>query len=75
MDAVFTGKKEGEELGAHYRSADVFVFPSRTDTFGMVLVEALAKTLAEAGWQVSIRHRDLERATGDAPLGMGVSTT
>lgn len=32
----------------------------------VVLVEALAKTLAGAGWQVSIRHRDLERTTGDA---------
>jgi RNase adapter protein RapZ len=40
----------------------------------VVLVEALAKTLATDGWQVSIRHRDLERATGDAALGLGVGT-
>jgi RNase adapter protein RapZ len=40
----------------------------------VVLVEALAKTLAADGWQVSIRHRDLERATGDAALGLGVGT-
>jgi RNase adapter protein RapZ len=39
----------------------------------VVLVEALAKTLATDGWQVSIRHRDLERAPGDAALG-GVGT-
>jgi RNase adapter protein RapZ len=39
----------------------------------VVVVEALAKTLAAEGWQVSIRHRDLERATGDAALG-GVGT-
>lgn len=52
-DAVFTGKKEGEELGQHYRSADVFVFPSRTDTFGMVLVEALASGLPVAAYNVT----------------------
>jgi glycosyltransferase involved in cell wall biosynthesis len=40
--AVFTGAKFGEELAAHFRSADVFVFPSRTDTFGLVLLEAMA---------------------------------
>ena len=40
--AYFVGKKFGEELADHYRSADVFVFPSTTDTFGIVLIEALA---------------------------------
>jgi glycosyltransferase involved in cell wall biosynthesis len=40
--AVFTGAKHGESLAAHYRSADAFVFPSRTDTFGLVLLEAMA---------------------------------
>jgi UPF0042 nucleotide-binding protein len=39
----------------------------------VVLAESLAKTLATDGWQVSIRHRDLERAPGDAVLG-GVGT-
>jgi glycosyltransferase involved in cell wall biosynthesis len=34
-DAVFLGHKEGEELASIYASADVFVFPSRTDTFGL----------------------------------------
>jgi glycosyltransferase involved in cell wall biosynthesis len=41
-DAVFTGAKTGEALAAHFRSADVVVFPSRTDTFGLVLLEAMA---------------------------------
>ncbi|MGV8854115.1 MAG: glycosyltransferase family 4 protein [Devosia sp.] len=41
-DAVFMGYRHGEELGALYRSADVLVFPSRTDTFGNVITEALA---------------------------------
>lgn len=41
-DVVFVGAKEGEELVRHYQASDVFVFPSRTDTFGLVLIEALA---------------------------------
>jgi hypothetical protein len=41
-DAVFVGAKQGAELASYYRRADVFVFPSRTDTFGLVLVEAMA---------------------------------
>jgi glycosyltransferase involved in cell wall biosynthesis len=39
---VFTGSKQGEELAQHYRSADAFVFPSLTDTFGLVILEAMA---------------------------------
>lgn len=41
-DVLFTGPKEGEALAEAYASADVFVFPSLTDTFGLVLLEALA---------------------------------
>lgn len=40
--AVFVGKLSGAALTAAYRSADVMVFPSRTDTFGNVMIEALA---------------------------------
>lgn len=40
--ARFLGTMTGAALAAAYRSADVFVFPSRTDTFGLVMVEALA---------------------------------
>lgn len=41
-DAIFLGLLQGEMLAAAYRAADVFVFPSRTDTFGLVMIEALA---------------------------------
>ena len=41
-EAVFLGRKSGLELAACYAGADVFVFPSRTDTFGLVMIEALA---------------------------------
>lgn len=39
---LFLGKQSGRELAACYAGADVFVFPSRTDTFGLVMIEALA---------------------------------
>ena len=41
-DARFLGQKTGEELARAYAASDVFVFPSRTDTFGLVILEALA---------------------------------
>ncbi|HKE44028.1 MAG TPA: glycosyltransferase family 1 protein [Steroidobacteraceae bacterium] len=39
---IFTGYKYGDELARHLSAADAFVFPSRTDTFGIVLIEAMA---------------------------------
>jgi glycosyltransferase involved in cell wall biosynthesis len=39
---VFKGSKSGKELADHYAGADVFVFPSLTDTFGLVILEAMA---------------------------------
>ncbi len=47
-DARFLGAMEGERLGRHYAAADVFVFPSLTDTFGLVLLEACAAGLRVA---------------------------
>ncbi len=41
-NAQFLGKKVGEELATAFAEADVFVFPSKTDTFGLVILEALA---------------------------------
>jgi glycosyltransferase involved in cell wall biosynthesis len=48
----FAGARFGEDLACHYASADVFVFPSRTDTFGLVLLEALASGLPVAAYPV-----------------------
>ncbi len=44
-NAIFTGTRRGDELAAIYASADVFVFPSGTETFGNVLLEAMASGL------------------------------
>jgi glycosyltransferase involved in cell wall biosynthesis len=49
---LFTGAKAGEDLARHYAAADVFVFASRTDTFGLVLLEALASGLPVAALPV-----------------------
>ena len=51
--AVFAGMQRGAALAAFYRSADVFVFPSRTDTFGLVMLEALASGVPVAAFPVS----------------------
>lgn len=45
-DAVFPGEQRGEDLARHYASADLFVFPSLTETFGNVTLEAMASGLA-----------------------------
>jgi glycosyltransferase involved in cell wall biosynthesis len=44
-NAVFTGRIVAEDLSAFYASADLFIFPSTTDTFGNVLLEAMASGL------------------------------
>lgn len=52
-DVTFTGKLTGEALAEAYASADVFVFPSLTDTFGIVLLEAMASGVPVAAYPVT----------------------
>lgn len=49
---VFTGYRTGDDLARTLASADVFVFPSRTDTFGLVMLEALACGVPVAAYPV-----------------------
>jgi len=65
-EAVFLGALQGEALAVAYASADVFVFPSRTDTFGLVLLEALASGVPVAAFPVT-GPRDV---IGEAPVGV-----
>lgn len=64
--AVFLGSRQGEALAEAYAGADVFVFPSKTDTFGLVLLEALASGVPVAAFPVA-GPRDV---IGDAPVGV-----
>jgi len=52
-DTYFAGARHGAALAAAYAGADVFVFPSRTDTFGLVVLEALASGLPVAAYPVT----------------------
>ena len=52
-DARFLGPMFGLELASAYAAADVFVFPSRTDTFGLVMIEALACGTPVAAYPVT----------------------
>jgi glycosyltransferase involved in cell wall biosynthesis len=52
-DARFLGAQFGADLAAIYVGADVFVFPSRTDTFGLVMIEALAAGTPVAAYPVT----------------------
>ena len=60
-DAIFRGARIGEELAAHYASGDVFLFPSLTETWGNVTIEAMASGLAVVAYDCAaaeevIRH-------------------
>lgn len=70
----FTGVKHGAELAAHVAAADVFVFPSRTDTFGLVMLEAMACGVPVAAYPVTgpidvVRHGE----TGILDEDLGVA--
>jgi glycosyltransferase involved in cell wall biosynthesis len=52
-DVHFPGEKQGEELAQYFAAADVFVFPSLTDTFGLVMLEAMASGVPVAAFPVT----------------------
>lgn len=52
-EVLFTGAKFGRELASYVAAADVFVFPSKTDTFGLVLLEAMACGVPIAAYPVT----------------------
>lgn len=70
-DAVFVGAQQGEDLARHYAAADVFVFPSLTDTFGLVLLEALASGVPVATFPIA-GPRDVLAGALTGPQRVGV---
>lgn len=55
----FAGARTGEDLAAHFASADLFLFPSLTETFGNVVLEALASGLAVLAFDYAAAHRHI----------------
>lgn len=58
-DVVFPGMRTGADLAAHYASADIFLFPSLTETFGNVTLEAMASGLAVVAFDYAAAHRHI----------------
>jgi len=70
-EIVFPGARTGADLAAHYASADLFLFPSLTETFGNVTLEAMASGLAVVAFDYAAAHQHIvhERSGLLAPRG------
>ena len=75
-DALFLGKLGGEALASAYSGADVFVFPSRTDTFGLVIIEAMSCGTPVAAYPVPGPADIVRDGAGvlDEDLGRAIDT-
>jgi len=69
-EAIFAGMRTGEDLARHYASADVFLFPSTTETFGNVTLEAMASGLAVVAYDYAAARDHLRHGENGllAPL-------
>ena len=65
-DLVFSGFRSGDDLAAHYASADVFLFPSETETFGNVTLEAMASGLAVVAYDYAAARLHIENGVTGA---------
>jgi len=72
-EAMFAGMRRGEDLAAHYASGDVFLFPSLTETYGNVTVEALASGLAVVAYDYAAAAARIRHGSNGllVPLGDG----
>ncbi|MFT3780927.1 MAG: glycosyltransferase family 1 protein [Nibricoccus sp.] len=70
-DFIYTGMLEGEALATHYASADVFLFPSLTETFGNVVTEALASGLVVAGFDYAAMRQHVTNAVNGWSVKVG----
>ena len=70
-DAIFAGMRRGEDLAAHYASADIFLFPSLTETYGNVTLEALASGLAVVAFNYAAAAQTVRHGKNGllAPMG------
>ncbi|MDE2258178.1 MAG: glycosyltransferase family 1 protein [Xanthomonadaceae bacterium] len=63
-DFIFAGMRTGEDLARHYASTDLFLFPSLTETFGNVTLEAMASGLAVVAFDRGAAHEFLADGIG-----------
>ncbi|MEM9080981.1 MAG: glycosyltransferase [Verrucomicrobiota bacterium] len=70
-DVIFAGVQRGEGLAKHYASADLLLFPSETETFGNVLLEAMASGLATVSYDYAASAKHVEQGVNGwkAPFG------
>jgi glycosyltransferase involved in cell wall biosynthesis len=69
-DAIFTGSLTGQPLASHYASADIFGFPSHSETFGNVVLEAMASGLGVVAFDYACAADNIEHPVNGllAPL-------
>lgn len=72
-DFVFAGLRRGEELAQHFASADLFVFPSLTETFGNVTLEAMASGVPTVAFDYGAAHDHLRNGAHGATVKFGDS--
>jgi glycosyltransferase involved in cell wall biosynthesis len=72
-DAAFAGTRRGEDLAAHYASGDVFLFPSLTETYGNVVLEAMSSGLAVVAYDCAAASAHIRHGRSGllAPVGDG----
>ncbi|MBM9500007.1 glycosyltransferase family 1 protein [Leptospira sp. 201903071] len=70
-DLIFAGLKKGEELAKHFASGDLFLFPSMTETFGNVVLEAMASGIALVAYQYAAAGSYLEHGSSAFLPGLG----
>ena len=70
-DAIFVGTRSGEDLATHYASGDIFLFPSMTETFGNVTLEAMASGLPLVAYDYAAAAQHVRHGTNGllAPYG------
>ena len=71
---VYAGVRKGEELAAYYASADLFLFPSMTETFGNVVTEALASGLVVAGYDYAAMRQHVQTGVNGYSVKLGDRT-
>ncbi|MDD2702218.1 MAG: glycosyltransferase family 1 protein [Sideroxydans sp.] len=59
-DVIFTGMQTGEALARHYASADIFLYPSMTETYGNVTVESMASGLATLAYNYAAAEQHIK---------------